>query len=178
MTNVTLVTAQAEKKSPQTPEEWREVYEDLKGDLSFGKFKAKYNIGLSRAAWDKYERGLMPLSSDMKAELRRAVGLPMPVTEAVSVADPNAAVYRIGTDAPHTVVMVGTTLPVELRINGTVTATEAQPTDSHALPAPASQEPRKPRIKYSRPCASASQQERRIALGRSWHEVIERGLLP
>jgi hypothetical protein len=161
MTNVTLVTAQSEKKSPQTPEEWRDVYDDLKGDLSFGKFKEKYNIGLSRAAWDKYERGLMPLSNDMKAELRRAVGLPVPVLEAVAVADPNAAVYRIGTETPHTVVMVGTTSPVELRINGVVTATETTAVNSHALPVRATQEKRR---RYWRTCMSLEQKERTEAL--------------
>ncbi len=177
MTDVTLVTAQAEKKSPQTPQEWRDVYDDLKGELSLGKFQEKYGIGLSRAAWNKYERGEMPLSSDMKAELRRVIGLPVPVLEAVAVADPNAAVYRIGSDAPHTVVMVGTTSPVELRINGTVTASEAPHADAAALPPISSQE-RRQRIyrPYVRPCATETQDLRREAVGASWAEIIEAGL--
>lgn len=173
MNDVTLVTAKAAEKSPQTDAEWREMYDDLKGDLSLGDFQRKYGIGLSRAAWNKYERGLMALSDDMKRELRAAVGLPVPVLEAVAIADPNAAVYRVGTEAPHTVVMVGTLTPVELRINGTVTAMQA---DGHKMPAVPTGMARRARASMVRPVASKAQDERRERLQRSWREVIDAGL--
>ncbi len=173
MTPVTLVTSHSAAKSPQTDAEWREMYEDLKGDLSLGDFQRKYNIGLSRAAWNKYERGLMALSDDMKRELRAAVGLPVPVLEAVAIADPNAAVYRVGTEAPHTVVMVGTLTPVELRINGTVTAMQA---DGHRMPAVPPGMARRTRTPVVRPVASKAQEARRERLQRPWRDVIEAGL--
>lgn len=175
VTTVTLVTTQSVKRSPHTPEEWRVVYDELKGDLTFGKFQKKYNIGFSRAAWHKYEHGQMPLSPDMKAELRRVVGLPMTVSEAVSVADPNASVYRVGDGTPHTVVMVGTLAPVELRINGTVTAEEYAP-----LPRYATQDglgrAKRERGYTPRPTPSRTQVERFTRLATTWRTVIDAGL--
>jgi len=115
----------------------------------------------------------MGLSDDMKAELRRAVGLPVPVLEAVTIADPDAAVYRVGTETPHTVIMVGTLTPVELRINGTVTAMQA---DGHKMPAVPIGMARRARMPVVRPVASKAQETRRERLQRSWRDVIEAGL--
>ena len=174
-TPVTLVTTKSVARSPQTPEEWRTLYDELKGELSLGKFQEKYGIGLSRAAWHKYEHGQMPLSPDMKAELRRVVGLPVTVHEAVAVADPNASVYRVGDDVPHTIVMVGTSSPVELRINGTVTAEEYAP-----LPRYGTQEglgrAKRVRRHVDRPTPSKAQVERFTRLGVTWRNVIDAGL--
>lgn len=173
MTDVTLVTAKSADRSPQNDIEWRALFDELKSGLSLGDFQRKCGIGLSRATWNKYERGIMALSDDMKTELRRAVGLPVPVLEAIAIADPNAAVYRVGPGAPHTVVMVGTLTPVELRINGTVTATEAHHAET---PVVTRSEPLRHRAPVARPVASKQQDARREALQVAWRDVIEAGL--
>ena len=169
---VTLVTSQSAAKSPQTDAEWRALFDELKAGLSLGDFQRKCGIGLSRATWNKYERGIMALSDEMKRELRAAVGLPVPVLEAVAVADANAAVYRIGDDTPHTVVMVSGP-SCTLTVNGAVTV--AQDTAQKCQP-PAMAAPRRNVNAITVSRATRAQNERRRALGVSWHDVHEAGL--
>ncbi len=173
MTPVTLVTSRSAAKSPQTDAEWRELYDDLKGALSLGDFQRKYGIGLSRAAWNKFERHLMALSDDMKAELRRAVGLPMTVAEATAQASPDAAVWQTGTGSIDTIVLVAGTEPVTLHVNGAVTIAQETPTDERGGTQEA---PKRIRGIVYRPCASQAQESRRMAIGATWRDVIESGL--
>ncbi len=158
---------------------WNEV--EQKYDISGERLVEMIGSKFTKALWGKWgawhnspdlERGPCPLNRAMRNELRTAVGqplLPPTVAEATANASPDASVWAVGDAPAEHVIMVGTTEGITLHVNGTVTVREI----GHVTTVTRPQRTRKPIV---RPVATPRQNERRLALGDSWDEVIEDGL--
>lgn len=104
-----------------TPEQYREIFDDLRTGHSLDSIVSMLDSSYSKAHWSRYERQQVELTRRMQNELRRAVGLPdrVPtVAEATADVDPSAEVVRVsnGTVGPaQRVILVATAQPVTLR---------------------------------------------------------------
>lgn len=80
-----------------TTSDYREIYEELRGNYSFRDFCALVGEPEGRIAWwSKYHRHLAELGDHERNTLRRAVGmeeLPKPAGQIVQVIAPNAEVW-------------------------------------------------------------------------------------
>ena len=187
MTNhVTLVTRDA-TLDDLSAQDYRDIYDELreKDDcngsyaVSLDKFVTLVTSSYSKAQWSKYHNGEAALTRTMRNELRRCVGLkllPPTVAEATANASPDAAVWQVGEGAAETVILVTSTEPMLLHVNGAVTVATAQPNTVENAHVTAVTRTVAPRRYYARPTASEAQNERRVALGVKWAEIIERGL--
>jgi len=183
---VTLVTRDA-TLDDLSAQDYRDIYDELreKDDcngsyaVSLDKFVTLVSSAYSKAQWSKYHNGETTLTRTMRNELRRCVGVPVlppTVAEATASASPDAAVWQIGDGPAEHVIMVTSTEPMMLHVNGAVSV--ASPTAQTAQNAPVTAVTRtKPPEAYrTRPTASEAQNRRRVALGVKWAEIIERGL--
>lgn len=186
---VTLVTKDATLDTLSEQDYWDIYHFELrrwneteqKYDISGERLCEMIGSKFTKALWSKWgawhnspdpERGACPLNRAMRNELRKAVGqplLPPTVAEATATASPDAAVWRVGEEPAEHVIMVGATEGVALHVNGAVTVREI----GHVTPVTRPKSKRKPVV---RPTASQRQNERRLALGDSWDEIIEDGL--
>ncbi len=161
---------------------WNEA--EQKYDISGEKLVEMIGSKFTKALWGKWgawhneaypdrpDRGPCPLNRAMRNELRKAVGqplLPPTVAEATAEASPDAAVWAVGAAPAEHVIMVGATEGITLHVNGSVTVREI----GHVTTVTRPRSKRKPVV---RPRATVRQNERRVALGASWDDIIEDGL--
>lgn len=175
-TPVTLVTKDATLDTLSAGD-YRDIFIELRQNLSLDKLIAVMSSQYSKATWSKYERGEMELNRTMRSELRRAVNLPaLPetVTEAVSSrTSPDASVWMVGDGTAQAVLLVGAHDALTLHVNGGVMVEDAI---AHSVPCNRGYKGYTPRKTLIRPVASKTQNERRTALLASWKDVIEAGL--
>jgi hypothetical protein len=171
MDDVTVVTGSA-TQDDLNEQDYRDIFDELRQNLSLDKLIGVMGSNYSKATWSKYERQELELNRTMRSELRRAVQLPelpMTVGEAVAAyADPDATVWRIGERARH-VILVATQHQLTLSVNGDVTLARSTGVTSVTRVTT-------PRKTVIRPVASIEQNRRRVALLASWKDVIEAGL--
>ena len=147
--------------------------------VSLDKFVTLVTSQYSKAQWSKYHNGEATLTRTMRNELRRCVGvkvLPPTVAEAAATASPDAAVWQVGVGPADSVILVTGTEPMTLHVNGAVSVADsaAQTVENaHVTPVTGT---RRQRTYCTRPTASEAQNNRRVALGVRWAEIIERGL--
>lgn len=123
---VSTLTREAENDN-LTPADYRDIYDELRGHHTLRAFVEITASRYSFAWWGKYERGEIKLTRDARNELRAAVGIPqLPPTIEQASADinPNAIVYRVGSERPTRVILVGHPRPLTLHLNGQLTASE------------------------------------------------------
>lgn len=176
MTPVTLVTTQAESFDTLSLTDYRDMVIELRQSMSIDKLITALNSQWSKALWAKVEHGEAIPNRSQRNELRRYFGkplLPMTVAEATAQTDLDAAVWRVGDGIAHTVVMVTETEPLTLHVNGAVTLAQERPVTTVTN---GTAKRNRTRAKFVRPCATATQERRRIATGASWAEIIEAGL--
>lgn len=183
---VTLITRDATLDDLSTVD-YRDIYDELRERdeqtllyaVSLDKFVTLVSSQYSKAQWSKYHNGETVLTRAMRNELRRCVGLkPLPptVAEATATASPDAAVWSIGDGPAEHVIMVTTQEPITLHVNGAVSvAGNAANTPENAHVTAVTRTGR-PEPYRTRPTASEAQNQRRVALGVKWAEIIERGL--
>ncbi len=171
---VTVVTQNATHDS-MTDADYSEVFAELREQHSLAQLCTLLRSKFSRAQWNKYERGETALSRTMRNELRAAVGLPvLPPTldEVAATVNPDALVVKVGSEAPHSVILVGIAESLTIGVNGCITALYT----TEPLEAPVTSVTRALRKRYHRPVASEAQEARRVALDVSWQEIIQAGL--
>ena len=171
---VTLVTKDA-THDDLTDAAYSEIFAELRQAHSLAQLCQLLRSQFSRALWNKYERGEAPLSRQMRSELRVAVGLPpLPPTleEVAATVNPDALVVKVGEEAPHSVVLVGTSKTALICVNGTIWAKDT----TEATEASVTKVTRSQRRRYVRPTATEAQEARRLAVRASWWAVIEAGL--
>lgn len=183
---VTLVTRDATLDDLST-QDYRDIYDELRERdeaagtyaVSLDKFVTLVSSQYSKAQWSKYHNGDTGLTRTMRNELRLCVGLkPLPptVAEATSTASPDAAVWSVGDGPAEHVIMVTSTEPMTLHVNGAVTVSDPTAQSAGNAHVTAVTRTVAPRRYYARPVASETQNQRRVALGVKWAEIIERGL--
>lgn len=184
---VTMVTRDA-TLDDLSAQDYRDIYDELREKdernnsyaISLDKFVTLVSSQYSKAQWSKYHNGETTLTRTMRNELRLCVGLkPLPptVAEATATASPDAAVWQVGDGPAEHVIMVTSTEPMLLHVNGAVTVATAQAQSLQNAPVTAVTRT-KPHESYrTRPTASEAQNRRRVALGVKWATIIERGLL-
>ena len=102
--------------------------------------------------------------------------LPPTVAEATAAASPDAAVWQVGQGPAEHVIMVTTPEPITLRVNGAVSVVEpAATTNTDSLVTEVTRARRndRPRIRTD---VTPTQNNRRLALGAQWREIIDAGL--
>lgn len=130
---VTVMTRNAHTDD-LTDDDYRDIYTELREQYALRQFAQMTDTRYSIAWWSKYERGEVELTRVARNELRRAVGMPqLPATvgEAAAIADPDATVYRVGTDVPNVVILAAHQAPIVMRLNGTLEAGEEMPRNPH-----------------------------------------------
>jgi hypothetical protein len=201
---ITLVTKDATLDN-LSASDYRDIFTELRQNLSLDKLIGVMGSTYSKAAWNRYERGDYELTRSMRNELRRAVNLPsLPATVADTVTShtsPNAAVWMVGEGTAQQVILISNHDDLTLHINGDVAVIAETPcnpsntevistktgfqyidTDLHmqtqidASTPVCRHRPKRHRPKLVRPVASLAQDAQRLALGRSWCEVIDAGL--
>ncbi len=171
---VSIITQNA-TRDDMTDADYGEIFAELREQHSLAQLCELLRSKYSRALWNKYERGDMQLTRTMRNELRAAVGLPtLPPTleEVAATVNPDALVVRVGSDTPHSVILVGTAESLAIGVNGCISARYT----TEPLEAPVTSVTRALRKRYHRPVASEAQEARRVALDVSWQEIIQAGL--
>lgn len=130
MPDVTRVTTHPQGADDLTVEQYREIYDELRGKCTLRAFVALLHSAVSIAWWSKYERGEAHLDHDRRNELRAAVGLtrlPPSVVSALAIVDPDATVYQVGAQDPDRLIMIGADAiePLIMRLNGDLHVTTA-----------------------------------------------------
>lgn len=166
---VTQVTENA-TRDDLSDSDYRDIYEELRRNRSLDAFCALVSSQYSKGWWSRYEHDDMKITRPARNELRRGVGLPqLPLTteEAIHLADPDARVYRVGSETPRRVVLIGASGPVALRCDESgVTATIAAPRVRPVT---------RPRINVTVPQGIFSRLNGlRASIGLSWAQVFER----
>ena len=154
-----LVTSNA-TQDELTETDYRDMFDEMRTTGSYATIADRLHSVYSKASWRKYELGQMELTRIMRNELRAANNLPpLPptITEAVSIASQDASVWWDGSETPTTISMTDATMP---RNQGYTGRGEAKRREGY--------------VSVSR--ATTAQNERRVALGVSWQEIIENGL--
>lgn len=157
-------------KDNLTDQDYRDIFNELRDNISLDKFVDLIKSSFSKALWSKYHNGQITLNRQMRNELRVAVGgepLPPTIEEATSKVDPNAEVTQIGADQPDKVILVGTkeNLSLNVSIDGVKIAVVTKVTSD-----------RKRKAYTSRPVVTETQKKRVNELGVSWREVIDAGI--
>lgn len=172
---------------------YREIYTELRENMSLDKFVATIESEYSKAWWSKYERGVTEITRQAKQELRRAVGLePLvpTVTESLANVDPNAEVWQVG-DNPivKRLIKIATDAHVRIDSNGRISVTPVTADSSASgsdLASTSNNAVETPRIdRYNgykairepvyRPCFSTDEKERFDSLG-GLRAIIEAGI--
>lgn len=133
VTPVTVVTRNAHTDD-LTDDDYRDIYAELREQYTLRQFALMSTTVYSIAWWSKYEHGEVELTRTARNELRRAVGLaelPVTVAEAVGLADPDATVYRVGTERPDVVILAAHQAPIVMHLNGSLTVAADVPPNSH-----------------------------------------------
>lgn len=171
---VTVVTRNATQDG-LTDSEYAEIFAELREQHSLAQLCELLRSQFSRALWNKYERGGMELTRQMRNELRAAVGLPvLPPTleEVAATINPDALVVKVGDETPHSLILLGTSGSLTIGFNGTIVARyTTAPLDPLVTSVTRAQ-----RRRYHRPVATEAQEGRKQALGVEWKDVIEAGL--
>jgi len=134
MTTYALRLAGSDDK---TPEDYRDIFEELRANRSLRKLVEAAGAAEGRIAyWSRYERNPDAVPDlDGKNELRRLVGLPQldPPAGAVvaAAADPAAAVWQVGDGPADRVILLAQPGPVTIHVN------EAGPQVMDGAPLPA-----------------------------------------
>lgn len=134
MTTYALRSAGSDDK---TPEDYRDIFEELRANRSLRKLVEAAGAAEGRIAyWSRYERNPDAVPDlDGKNELRRLVGLPQldPPAGAVvaAAADPAAAVWQVGDGPADRVILLARPGPVTIHVN------EAGPQVVDGAPLPA-----------------------------------------
>lgn len=171
---VTVVTRNATADN-LTDSDYGEVFAELRQQHSLAQLCVLLRSKYSRALWNKYERSDMQLTRTMRNELRAAVGLPvLPPTleEVAATVNPDALVVKVGEEAPHSMILLGTAGSLTIGVNGCITARYT----TTPLEAPVTPVTRAQRKRYHRPVATEAQEARRVALDVGWQDIIEAGL--
>ena len=199
-TTVTMVTKDATRGDTLGEADYRDIFTELRQNLSLDKLVTVLGSRYSKAVWSRYERGDYEVTRQMRNELRRGVGmaeLPATVTDAVAAhASPDAAVWIVGGDVAEHVILVGGADDLTLHVNGGVAVMTEAPcnysndgvdsteirlgyvdaqNDARAQIGASSTVLRK-RPPLVRPVASQGQEARRVGLGVAWRQVIDAGL--
>jgi hypothetical protein len=171
---VTVVTQHA-THDDKSDAEYAEIFAELREQHSLAQLCTLLRSKFSRAQWNKYERGETALTRTMRNELRAAVGvivLPPTLDEVAATINPDALVVKVGSDTPHSVILVGIAESLTIGVNGRITAQHT----TEPLEARVTSVTRALRRRYHRPVASEAQEARRVALDVSWQEIIQAGL--
>ena len=180
---VTLVTRNASADS-LTDADYGEIFAELRQQHSLAQLCELLQSKFSRALWNKYERGDMQLTRQMRNELRAAVGLPVlppTVAEATAGASPDAAVWQVGQGPAEHVILVASPEPLTLHVNGAVSVASDAAT-MPCLPVVTSVTTGRRRArKAPRPFVSKWQEARQKCLysqgiRASWRDIIDAGL--
>jgi hypothetical protein len=183
---VTCITKDATLDDLSTAD-YRDMYDELRllnpvtgvYTVSLDKFVTLVSSQYSKAQWSKYHNGETTLTRTMRNELRRCVGLkvlPPTVAEATATASPDAAVWQVGDGAAETVILVTSTEPMTLHVNGAVSVGEVNATMPRNGGYNGQGATKRNETYRTRPTATKAQDERRSALGVKWADIIERGL--
>ena len=184
MTNdllVTKVTENAGVPETLTDDDYRDIYNELRGyhpdtglfDLTVGKLVKMIDSKVSRAAWWNYDIGKLALSRKMRNELRAAVGqplLPPTIEDAMADVDPNGAVFQVGEDTPHRVIIIGDKDPLWIH------STPEGLTASRTIATEPPRTPPRPRKRVDRPWVTQEQMQAQESLGVAWKEIIDAGI--
>ena len=173
-TTATLVTQNAAQDT-LSDADYRDIYEELRQNLSLDRLCALLSSAYSKAQWRKYEIGEIVLNRTMRQELRRAVGqslLPPTVAEALADVDPDAQVWRIGDETPDRIIAVGRATRGLICVDGTISHIDAQ----NAVDPAVTKVTRATRRPCVRPFTTPAQNARRLAAGATWAQIIEAGL--
>ena len=176
--SVTLVTKDATLDNLSLSD-YVDMVQDLRTTLSLEKLIQVLGSQYSKPLWAKVEKGEAPPNRNQRNELRRYYGmppLPPTVAEATAAASPDAAVWQVGQGPAEHVIMVTTPEPITLRVNGAVSVVEpAATTNTDSLVTEVTRARRndRPRIRTD---VTPTQNNRRLALGAQWREIIDAGL--
>lgn len=171
-----------------SPEDYWNIYCELRNydpqtrtyGLTATQLIDRLQSKFDRAVWSNYQYSYEKSMSDpnvrvrltraMKSELRAAIKvapLVPTVQEAVSAADPDSEVLKIGSGIPQYVLMVGECPPLMIRVyNGDI---RARPLEPHSGATQG-------RRRLVRPVASKEQEAARATLNVPWKRVIDAGL--
>ncbi len=176
---VTLVTKDATLDDLSIAD-YRDMVQELRGSLSLDKLIIELGSQYSKPLWAKVEKGEATPNRNQRNELRRYYKLPpLPptVTDAVTaVTSPDAAVWRIGATPAEHVIMVTTTEPLTLHVNGSVTVATNDAECHRSDVVTGVTATKRQRTYFHRPTATEAQNRRRMAVGATWQEVINAGL--
>jgi len=156
-----------------------DMVQELRGTLSLEKLIAVLGSQYSKPLWDRVAKGEAAPNRNQRNELRRYYGMPLlppTVAEATAAASPDAAVWQVGDGPADSVIMVTGTEPLTLHVNGAVSVASGDagmPQDAHVTEVTRTKRPRR---YYARPTATEAQNNRRLALGAQWREIIDAGL--
>lgn len=175
---VTLVTKDATLDNLSLSD-YVDMVQDLRTTLSLEKLIQVLGSQYSKPLWAKVEKGEAPPNRNQRNELRRYYGmppLPPTVAEATAAASPDAAVWQIGQGPAEHVIMVTTPDPITLHVNGAVSVVDADAKQDGRAHVTGVTRKETPRRYYARPAATEAQNNRRLALGAQWREIIDAGL--
>lgn len=176
---VTLVTKDA-TLDDLSLSDYRDMVTELRGSLSLEKLIAELGSQYSKPLWAKVEKGEIPPNRNQRNELRSYYKMPLlPQTVADAVGEntsPDAGVWKVGDGIASTVIMVTSTEPMMLHVNGAVSVASPAAQMAQNAPVTAVTRTKQPEAYRTRPTASEAQNRRRVALGVKWAEIIERGL--
>lgn len=156
-----------------------DMVQELRGTLSLEKLIAVLGSQYSKPLWDRVAKGEAAPNRNQRNELRRYYGMPLlppTVAEATAAASPDAAVWQVGDGPADSVIMVTGTEPLTLHVNGAVSVASGDagmPQDAHVTEVTRKGAQRR---HYARPTATEAQNNRRLALGAQWREIIDAGL--
>lgn len=170
----TLITQNA-THDDLSDEDYRDIFTELRQAMSLDKLCVLLGSAYSKAQWSKYEHGQADLTRTMRQELRAAVDLPplaLTIVEALKDADPDAEVWRIGNDVPDRIIVTGRATRGTIFVNGSICHED----ENDAKYPPVTVVTRATRKPLVRPVATPAQNQRRLAAGATWTEIIEAGL--
>ena len=131
MIDVTVVTVTQNATADEyTEDDYRDMYGELRDNLSLSQFIKLVDSRYSPAQWSKWENGTGKLNRQMRSELRRGVNLaelPPTVADAVAVASLDAEVVQVGAGVPDRIIMASSVAePMTIHLNGGIVATAQQ----------------------------------------------------
>jgi transcriptional regulator with XRE-family HTH domain len=166
---LTTITTPAGRADNLSEQDYRDIYDELRGYLTLAEFVARSGSTVSRAWWSQYESGVKRLSTARRNELRTAVGVPETapdVAVALSEVTDASSVWRVGTGVANRVIMVTPNAPnpLNLSVNGDVhILTPVSQENAKQMPViPVTFDPakRRTRRQYFRPCLALDLAER------------------
>lgn len=127
---ISRITANAASADELSDTDYHDIYQEV-AEGRTTRAAAALLGEYSDSWWMQFGRGDKPLNRRAKIALRRAVGLPeLPplIIEAIADADPNAAVYRVGSAPADAVLLIGPDAHgICISVNGTCEIVAAEP---------------------------------------------------